>query len=89
MVTKLCSFLGGGGGGGAAGGGLGDWGGLFGAPPPSTAAPQQPQAPPEERFREQLQQLQEMGFTDQQANINALIATNGYVQGAIERLLGS
>jgi ubiquilin len=43
--------------------------------------------PPEERFREQLQQLQDMGFTDRQANIAALVATNGFLQGAIERLL--
>lgn len=43
--------------------------------------------PPEVRFRTQLQQLQDMGFTDQQANINALIATNGNVEAAIERLL--
>ena len=53
------------------------------------AQPSQSQAPPEERFREQLQQLQEMGFTDQQANVQALLATNGFVQGAIERLLNS
>lgn len=76
-----------------------DWGNLFGAGGGSpfggatgttgTTGTQQPQQPPEERFREQLQQLQEMGFTDQQANINALLASGGFVQGAIERLLNS
>jgi len=47
------------------------------------------QDPPEVRFREQIEQLKEMGFTDVQANILALTATNGNVQQAIDRLLGS
>lgn len=67
---------------------FGAFGGMPGMGGQATT-PAQPQAPPEERFREQLQQLQEMGFTDQQANIQALLATNGFVQGAIERLLNS
>lgn len=45
------------------------------------------QEPPEIRYQVQLQQLEEMGFTDKQKNINALIATSGNVQLAIERLL--
>jgi len=45
------------------------------------------QAPPEERFRAQLEQLVSMGFTDQEANIRALIATFGDVNAAIDRLL--
>jgi len=48
---------------------------------------QQPQALPEERYRVQLQQLSDMGFTDTQANIRALTQTGGNVQLAIERLL--
>ncbi|KAL3080296.1 hypothetical protein niasHS_012401 [Heterodera schachtii] len=44
--------------------------------------------PPEERFRAQLEQLTAMGFTDQQANIQALLASFGDLSGAIERLLG-
>ena len=49
---------------------------------------QQPQQlPPEERFRTQLEQLNDMGFTDRQRNIVALTATNGNVNAAIERLL--
>ena len=43
---------------------------------------------PEERFKNQLQQLNEMGFTNKEQNIQALLATNGNVQAAIERLLG-
>jgi hypothetical protein len=43
--------------------------------------------PPEVRFKTQLEQLNEMGFTDKEANIRALTATNGNVQNAIERLL--
>jgi ubiquilin len=43
--------------------------------------------PPEVRFAVQLQQLQDMGFPNQQANIAALQATNGNVEAAIERLL--
>lgn len=44
--------------------------------------------PPEERFRIQLEQLAQMGFPNREANLQALIATNGNVDAAIERLLG-
>jgi len=43
--------------------------------------------PPEERFASQLDQLANMGFVDRQANIQALIATMGDVNAAVERLL--
>jgi len=46
-------------------------------------------APPEERFRTQLETLASMGFVDQQANIQALTATFGDVNAAIDRLLNS
>ncbi|CAN8257823.1 unnamed protein product [Cochlearia groenlandica] len=49
----------------------------------------QSNVPPEERFATQLQQLQEMGFYDRAENIRALLATNGNVNAAVERLLGS
>ncbi|KAG7584103.1 Ubiquitin-like domain superfamily [Arabidopsis suecica] len=49
----------------------------------------QPNVPPEERYATQLQQLQEMGFYDRAENIRALLATNGNVNAAVERLLGS
>jgi len=45
-------------------------------------------APPEERFRTQLETLASMGFVDRQANIQALIGTYGDVNAAIDRLLG-
>jgi len=45
--------------------------------------------PPEERFSSQLEMLASMGFVDRQANIQALIATYGDVNAAIDRLLNS
>ncbi|KAF8955842.1 hypothetical protein BDZ97DRAFT_1855158 [Flammula alnicola] len=61
-------------------GGLGGYGGGFGAasPPPADTRP------PEERFQVQLQQLQDMGFTNAAQNIRALLATGGNVQSAID-----
>ena len=38
-------------------------------------------------YRDQLSQLNAMGFTDAEANIQALIATGGNVQAAVDRLL--
>lgn len=65
-------------------------GGMFGTP--SATIPTASGAPaantnPEERFRSQLQQLNDMGFTDTQRNIACLQATNGNVSLAVERLL--
>ena len=45
--------------------------------------------PPETRFRSQLEQLEEMGFSERQANVRALLATGGNVQAAIEYLLSN
>lgn len=47
------------------------------------------QPPPEERFNLQLDQLAGMGFGNREDNIRALVATNGDVSAAIERLLSS
>eukprot|EP01121_Diplochlamys_sp_Union-15-3_P007800 TRINITY_DN2017_c0_g1_i2.p1 TRINITY_DN2017_c0_g1~~TRINITY_DN2017_c0_g1_i2.p1 ORF type:complete len:320 (-),score=76.59 TRINITY_DN2017_c0_g1_i2:23-982(-) len=47
----------------------------------------QPQQPPEQRFAQQLQQLNDMGFNNNAANIAALLQTGGSVQLAVERLL--
>ncbi|KAG8533713.1 uncharacterized protein KY384_001454 [Bacidia gigantensis] len=60
------------------GGGLGG----FNAPP-------QPQddRPPEERYAEQLRQLNDMGFYEFERNVEALRRTGGSVQGAVEYLL--
>lgn len=43
--------------------------------------------PPEERYRNQLEQLAAMGFINREANLQALIATFGDVNAAVERLL--
>ncbi|XP_074936068.1 ubiquilin-1 isoform X4 [Phalacrocorax aristotelis] len=44
---------------------------------------------PEVRFQQQLEQLSAMGFLNHEANLQALIATGGDINEAIERLLGS
>ncbi|XP_063151254.1 ubiquilin-1 isoform X2 [Candoia aspera] len=44
---------------------------------------------PEIRFQQQLEQLSAMGFLNREANLQALIATGGDINAAIERLLGS
>lgn len=44
-------------------------------------------ANPETAYAAQLQQLQDMGFYDREANLRALVATNGNVHAAVERLL--
>ncbi|KAJ3743565.1 hypothetical protein DFH05DRAFT_1551010 [Lentinula detonsa] len=64
------------------GGGFGGMGG-FGAP--TTPADSRP---PEERFQVQLQQLNDMGFTNATQNVRALLATGGNVHSAIEYILG-
>ncbi|PYH89680.1 hypothetical protein BO71DRAFT_453271 [Aspergillus ellipticus CBS 707.79] len=61
------------------GGGFGGAG--FGSPPP------QDNRPPEERYAEQLRQLNDMGFYEFERNIEALRRTGGSVQGAVEYLL--
>ncbi|XP_038076501.1 ubiquilin-1-like isoform X2 [Patiria miniata] len=45
------------------------------------------QQPPEVRFRLQMEQLVNMGFNDEARNLQALIATGGDVNAAIERIL--
>jgi len=51
--------------------------------------PQASQQPPEERYRMELEQLAAMGFLNREANLQALIATFGDVNAAVERLLQS
>nr|GAT60795.1 predicted protein [Mycena chlorophos] len=60
------------------------FGGGFGGAP---AAPADAR-PAEERFQVQLQQLQDMGFTNASQNVRALLATGGNVHSAIEYILG-
>ncbi|CAM1504452.1 Fc.00g020430.m01.CDS01 [Cosmosporella sp. VM-42] len=45
--------------------------------------------PPEERYEQQLRQLNDMGFFDFDRNVEALRRSGGSVQGAIEHLLSS
>ncbi|RDB24521.1 Ubiquitin domain-containing protein DSK2 [Hypsizygus marmoreus] len=63
--------------------------GGFGAPAfgGAPAAPADTRSP-EERFQVQLQQLQDMGFTNASQNVRALLATGGNVHSAIEYILG-
>lgn len=66
----------------------------FGMPPVGGAQGNQGatvpgQPAPGQRFRVQLQNLQDMGFSDRSANIRALTASNGNVNRAIEILLES
>ncbi|KAI9899057.1 hypothetical protein N3K66_005518 [Trichothecium roseum] len=65
-------------------GGMGGFGGFGGAPaaPPDTR-------PPEERFADELRQLNDMGFFNFDRNIEALRRSGGSVQGAVEYLLTS
>ncbi|GAB5583868.1 ubiquilin-4 isoform X2 [Prionailurus iriomotensis] len=55
----------------------------------NSQGPLEVQTTPEVRFQQQLEQLNSMGFINREANLQALIATGGDVNAAIERLLGS
>lgn len=61
-------------------------GALGGAP---AMTPEVTSVPPEQLYASQLSHLQDMGFVDVQANIQALRATGGNVHAAVERLLGN
>ena len=62
----------------------GAFGGAFGGSP----SPQpQDDRPPEDRYAEQLRQLNDMGFYEFERNVEALRRTGGSVQGAVEYLL--
>lgn len=63
-------------------GGGGDFGGFGSAQPPDNRAP-------EDRYADQLRQLNDMGFVEFERNIEALRRTGGSVQGAVEYLLGN
>ncbi|KAL8640641.1 MAG: hypothetical protein Q9228_002468 [Teloschistes exilis] len=55
---------------------------------PDAFAQQPPDTrPPEERYAEQLRQLNDMGFYEFERNVEALRRTGGSVQGAVEYLL--
>ncbi|AEO53329.1 hypothetical protein MYCTH_2294490 [Thermothelomyces thermophilus ATCC 42464] len=61
--------------------GLGGAGAAPAAPPDNR--------PPEERYAEQLRQLNDMGFYDFDRNVTALRRSGGSVQGAVEYLLSN
>ncbi|KAI0436429.1 hypothetical protein F4803DRAFT_225258 [Xylaria telfairii] len=61
---------------------------LMGVPGPASPAAPPDNRPPEERYAEQLRQLNDMGFYDFDRNVAALRRSGGSVQGAIEHLLG-
>ena len=63
--------------------GGGGFGGFGGGPSPQ---PQDDRSP-EDRYAEQLTQLNEMGFHEFERNVEALRRTGGSVQGAVEYLL--
>lgn len=71
----------------ALGGQTGDQAGAnpFGTLFPSAAPPDN--RPPEERYADQLRQLNDMGFYEFERNIEALRRSGGSVQGAVEYLL--
>jgi ubiquilin len=64
-------------------GGAGAFGGAGATSPPPPADTR----PPEERYADQLRQLNDMGFFDFDQNVEALRRSGGSVQGAIEQLL--
>lgn len=87
MMRQAMQMMGGQGGNGAdfanlfGGGGFGGAGGVSSPPPPADTRP------PEERYSDQLRQLNDMGFFDFDRNVEALRRSGGSVQGAIEQLL--
>ena len=65
------------------------WGvGGLNSPAAAAAAPADTR-PPEERYAEQLRQLNDMGFFDFDRNVTALRRSGGSVQGAVEYLLSN
>ncbi|KAL8796964.1 MAG: hypothetical protein Q9195_000735 [Heterodermia aff. obscurata] len=62
---------------------------LFGGPAGGFGAAAAPPdtRPPEERYEEQLRQLNDMGFYEFERNVEALRRSGGSVQGAVEYLL--
>jgi ubiquilin len=89
QIQQVMQLMGGAGGAGAGlPGGLGGLGGFGGFGSPTAASPPPDTRPPEERYADQLRQLNDMGFFDFERNVEALRRSGGSVQGAIEHLLG-
>lgn len=60
---------------------------LLGAPSQTPQNVEQDNRPPEERYEQQLRQLNDMGFFDFEKNVAALRRSGGSVQGALDSLL--
>lgn len=60
---------------------------MFGAPSQSSQPVEQDNRPPEERYEQQLRQLNDMGFFEFDRNVAALRRSGGSVQGALDSLL--
>merc|ERR1719289_204285 len=69
-------------------GGLGGMNAFGAAPNANPAQQQQQQQNAAVVYRDQLSQLNSMGFNDPERNLQALISTGGNVQAAINQLLG-
>jgi ubiquilin len=63
------------------------WGPMAGMGGPASPPPPPDNRPPEERYAEQLRQLNDMGFYDFDRNVAALRRSGGSVQGAVDQLL--
>ncbi|KAL4932035.1 ubiquitin domain-containing protein DSK2 [Aspergillus undulatus] len=75
------------GGQGGEGGAANPFASLFGGVPGFGSPAPQDNRPPEERYADQLRQLNDMGFFEFERNIEALRRSGGSVQGAVEYLL--
>jgi ubiquilin len=68
-------------------GGMGGMGGFGGMGAPGATGAQGANVDYKTLYADQLTQLQGMGFTNESTNIDALKATGGNVEAAVERLL--
>ena len=69
-------------------GGMGGLGGNSAGANSARTAPTVDNRPPEEKYATQLSQLEQMGFSNKQNNIAALVATGGNLNAAVDRLVG-
>lgn len=87
LLEQLMQSMGGQGGEGG-GGAANPFASLFGGGGPGFGSPAATDnRPPEERYADQLRQLNDMGFFEFERNIEALRRAGGSVQGAVEYLL--
>ncbi|KAF2718715.1 hypothetical protein K431DRAFT_305853 [Polychaeton citri CBS 116435] len=86
MMQQMMQTFGGGNGMGGEAGGFNPFAALGGLGSPEPQGPPD-NRPPEERYAEQLRQLNDMGFYEFERNVQALRRSGGSVQGAVEFLL--